>query len=80
MRATPSGSGVYRMASDVDWTSDDEDAPTVADLSVGDVYNAAGYGLDDSSRALRLWVGALCLVGSFATAIAAIVLALATFH
>jgi hypothetical protein len=80
MRAAPSGSGVYRATSDANWSDGDEDAPTVADMSVHDVYEAAGYGLDDSSRALRIWVGALCLIGSFATAIAAIVLALATFH
>lgn len=81
---------------DTGWDDHDGDAPTVAELPMDDVYSnypgrtsyagqggyagQGAYAGEDSSRTLRLLVGILCLVGSFATAIAAIVLALATFH
>lgn len=88
MPSSPSNSDLY-SGSNVSWSSDgwndgDGDAPTVAELPMDDLYGRyAGPGpidADDSSRSLRLVVGILCLLGSFATAIAAIVLALATFH
>lgn len=89
MPASPSSSGLYRGSSagwsGTGWDGSDGDAPTVAELPMDDLYGgysgrSAGAVADDSSRTLRLVVGILCLIGSFATAIAAIVLALATFH
>lgn len=85
MRPMSSGSGLYRQSS-VGWGEADGDAPTVAEMPMGDLYG--GYGAaysedvaaEDSSRALRIVVGVLCLIGSFATAVAAIVIALHTFH
>lgn len=81
---SPSGSSLYQH-SGIDWDDDDDgDAPTVAELPMEELYGnhtgAGAYGAEDSSRSLRIMVGILCLIGSFATAVAAIVLALATFH
>jgi hypothetical protein len=84
-RPAPSASGLYRQ-SGADWDDVDGDAPTVAEMPMGELYGGYGgaYGddvpADDSSRALRIIVGVLCLIGSFATAVAAIVIALNTFH
>ena len=88
MSPSPSSSGLYRGSSagwsNDAWDTSDGDAPTVAELPMDDLYSGyTGHNAvvaDDSSRMLRLVVGILCLIGSFATAIAAIVLALATFH
>jgi hypothetical protein len=85
MRAAPSGSGVYRTGSSAQWPRQiDGDSPTVAEMPMQDLYGEGDYQgeyqVDDSSRTMRIVVGILCLIGSFATAVAAIVLALATFH
>lgn len=88
MTPSPSGSGLYRGSgagwSGSQWSESDGDAPTVAELPMDDLYGSysgrSPVVADDSSRTLRLVVGILCLIGSFATAIAAIILALATFH
>jgi hypothetical protein len=78
MNAAASPSGLYRR-SGASWTGLDGDAPTVAEMPMEDLYDDMAAP-EDTSRTLRILVGVLCLVGSFATASAAIIVALATFH
>lgn len=80
-RPAPSGSSLYRQSGGV-WADVDGDAPTVAEMPMGDLYGDYGdlAQPEDSSRTLRILVGVLCLIGSFATAVAAIVIAMGTFH
>jgi hypothetical protein len=77
MNASPSSSGLYR-GSGAGWGALDSDAPTVAEMPMENLYGEMAAP-DDTSRSLRILIGVLCLVGSFATAVAAIVLALHTF-
>ncbi len=70
-------SGIYRRSS-VGWDDLDGDAPTVAEMPMEDLYGDMAAP-EDASRTLRILVGVLCLIGSFATAAAAIILALQTF-
>jgi len=70
-------SAMYRR-SGADWDDLDADAPTVAEMPMGNFYTGEAAP-EDTSRALLILVGVLCLIGSFATAVAAIVLALHTF-
>jgi zinc ribbon protein len=86
MRATSAGPGFYRASAGGAWDEADEadgDARTVAELPMEQVFGGGGYAdyapADDNSRTQRLIFGVLCLIGSFVLAVAAIVLAIATF-
>jgi hypothetical protein len=75
--SVPPASGMYRR-SVADWDDLDADAPTVAEMPMENFYTDVAAP-EDASRALVILVGVLCLIGSFATAAAAIILALRTF-